>query len=316
MSTFQLYSQFAPPVGEEGSTAISKDSSAVIAWATEVIAFERGLEDITNPEGPLASFGEAEAALFEAEGTSVNVVSLGDAGRITLGFDYSIKNEEGPDFAVFENSFSDDYLEFAHVEVSSDGERFVRLPSICNINSEEQLGPYETCDGSLVHNLAGKYRQGFGTPFDLEDIKDSIGIDIMDVGFVRIVDVVGSIYPDYGSFDSEGNIINDPFKTDFESGGFDLDAVGVIHNNDPSVSINEEATITASFYPNPSNGVIYIKSKNVEKVIVLNLEGKEVFRANNADVIQLPNNLNNGIYIVCFEFTTGQLKQEKLHLNR
>jgi hypothetical protein len=46
---------------------------------------------------------------------------------------------------------------------------------------------------------------------------------------VRIIDVVGSIDPAFGTRDSLGNLINEPFPTPFSSSGFDLDAVGVIH---------------------------------------------------------------------------------------
>mgnify|MGYP001811130164 FL=1 len=49
------------------------------------------------------------------------------------------------------------------------------------------------------------------------------------VSWIRVIDVVGSIDPKYASFDSEGNIINDPWPTPFPSSGFDLDAVGAIN---------------------------------------------------------------------------------------
>ena len=43
-----------------------------------------------------------------------------------------------------------------------------------------------------------------------------------------MVDVVGSIDPMYGTRDSLGNLINDPWPTPFATGGFDLDAVAVL----------------------------------------------------------------------------------------
>jgi hypothetical protein len=52
---------------------------------------------------------------------------------------------------------------------------------------------------------------------------------------VRIVDVVGSLT--LGSVDSLGNVVNDPYPTAFASGGFDLDAVGVLH------AVPEPATV-------------------------------------------------------------------------
>ena len=123
------FSQFAPPAGNVGTTAVHKDSAAIINWASVVYDFKRGASDIANGWTVLASFGDSTEALGYAQGNSTNVVSLGDSGYITLQFSYPIMNGEGNDFAVFENSFSDDYLEFAFVEVSTDGINFVRLTS-------------------------------------------------------------------------------------------------------------------------------------------------------------------------------------------
>ena len=55
------------------------------------------------------------------------------------------------------------------------------------------------------------------------------GLDIQRITHVKVIDVVGSIDPDYASHDSHGNKVNDPWPTPFHTGGFDLDAIGVIH---------------------------------------------------------------------------------------
>lgn len=309
------FCQFAPAAGEPGSTAIHMDSSAFIAWANEVVEFDRGLMDITNPEGPLASFGDESEALGMAEGSSTEVVSLGDKGSITVTFEHSIRNDEGFDFAVFENGFSDDYLEFAHVEVSTDGERFVRLPSVSNISTEEQTGGFSNSDPTEVYNLAGKYRQGYGTPFDLEDIADSTGIDLENIVYVRIIDVVGSIDPEYGTMDSEGNLINDPFKTDFESGGFDLDAVGVIHNNDPTIGIQDQESIAISLYPNPCQGIFNIEtSAQIVGVKLIDLGGRIAYESQGESVIDLSsNNLEKGTYFVYIQVVNGTFVQKLIY---
>lgn len=308
------WTQYAPPAGEPGSTAIPKDDPMIVEWATEVIDFQRGLEDIAVPEGLLASFGDSTQALGAAEGTSVDVVSLGDNGSIVLTFSFSIRNEEGFDFAVFENSFSDDYLEFAHVEVSSNGERFVRIPSHSLIQTDTQTGTYGSSDATLVHNLAGKYRQGFGTPFDLEDIADSTGIDLNNVGFVRVVDVVGSINPLYGSRDAEGNLINDPYKTDFESGGFDLDAIGVIHSNNPALKVNEEVFSAVTVYPNPTNGAVLMRSNAlIERITLFDLAGNTVLREGSITALNLNNyGLSKGIYVIEIADVDGHITRTRL----
>ena len=71
--------QFAPPAGQAGSTAIYKDSSAFLAWATGCTVI-RGLQDISN-----ASLGYADAGdSTMSTGMSGNgIVSLGDGGVAT-----------------------------------------------------------------------------------------------------------------------------------------------------------------------------------------------------------------------------------------
>jgi hypothetical protein len=225
---------YPPAAGQPGSTAISCTDPCFKAWATG-IELTRGYIMISDPTqlGPdstnKASFGYPSKALGIAEGNSLDVVSFGDAGVALLTFDVPIVNGEGFDFAVFENGFSDGFLELAFVEVSSDGKRFVRFPSVSLTQTDTQIDGFGTIDPTNIHNLAGKYRQGYGTPFDLEDLKDSTGIDLNNIRFVRLIDVVGSIDPQYCSYDSRGNIINDPYPADFASGGFDLDAVGAIN---------------------------------------------------------------------------------------
>lgn len=294
------FSQFAPPVGEVGTTAIANDSSAIINWANEVVSFDRGYEDITDPEGPLASYGTASEALGYAEGNSSNVVSLGDNGSITLGFQYPIKNEEGWDFTVFENSFSDSYLEFAHVEVSSDGDRFVRMPSVSNIQTETQTGAFGESNAEEVYNLAGKYRQGYGTPFDLDDIIDSADINLNAILYVRIIDVVGSVDPTFGSLDSEGNSINDPFTTAFESGGFDLDGVGVINEDNPFSTLIENDNDAFTVYPNPTNGMLYFSGVNpTDMITIFSLQGDLIGRISNRQSVCLTDyQLDAGMYLV------------------
>ena len=224
---------YAPAAGQPGSTAIHKDSSIINSWATG-IEIARGWVNISDTTfhydgSNLATFGYPALALGEANGDSYNAVSLGDGGVATLTFNRTIVNGIGPDFAIFENSFSDTFLELAFVEVSSDGNRFVRFPAVSLTQTETQIDGFGTIDPTNIHNFAGKYRQGFGTPFDLDDLSDSTGIDLNNIRFVRIIDVVGSINEDYATYDSQGNMVNDPWPTPFSSSGFDLDAVAIIN---------------------------------------------------------------------------------------
>lgn len=292
-----LLSQFAPAANVSGTTAIHKDSSIIVSWATVVVDFQRGYEDVAAPAA-YASFGDSTAALFMAEGNSTDVVSLGDAGVITLGFDFPIMNGAGPDLAVFENSFSHEYLEFAHVEVSSDGINYVRIPSTSLIENNTQTGPFADSNTEAVHNLAGKYIQGYGTPFDLEDIADSAGVNLDSVHYVRIIDVVGSIDSNYGSFDHLGNLINDPYPTAFEAGGFDLDAVAVINENNIFASVANAALYNFKVYPNPATDEVQLTGyKGAVEIYDLNGKLMTNIISNGAAKVVL-DEFPSGVYVI------------------
>lgn len=312
--TFTLnvsHAQFPPPAGQPGTTAIHKDSSAIIAWATG-IEVTRGLINISDPsqthEGSnFASFGVPENALGPAIGSSENVVSLGDGGVATLTFNKPIKNGSGPDFCIFENAFSDTYLELAFVEVSSDGIRFVRFPAISLTQTDEQINGFGALDATKIHNLAGKYRQGYGTPFDLEDLIDSTDIDLDNITHIRIIDVVGSINPSYGTTDSQGNFINDLFPTPFFSGGFDLDAVGVIHEQH-EVGLSAEDELVVVVYPNPSRGEVFVRTESeIHQIRLVDASG----RIHLLNMIPtafgwvMDVDLGNGVYLLQIETERG-----------
>lgn len=206
--------------------------SSITEWASGYSNLVRGPVDIKNPTGPAASYGAGPNAVGAADGS---VVSLGDGGQITLSFDKPITNGDGADFAVFENGFyvsgtSLVFAELGYVEVSSDGQNFVRFPSVSLTQTQTQTGAFAGTDPTKVHNLAGQFGGGEGAPFDLSDVGGlSSLVDVNHITAVRVIDVVGTIDPAYACYDSRGNIINDPYSTPFASGGFDLDGVGVIN---------------------------------------------------------------------------------------
>ncbi|KAF0129665.1 MAG: cell surface protein [Bacteroidetes bacterium] len=270
----RMIAQYAPPAGQAGTTAISADSSIFVAWAKSSV-LERGWMQINAPELGNASFGAAEDALGVPD---INVTSLGDGGRITLGFEKSIQNGSGPDFAVFENSFSDDFLELAHVEVSSDGVNYARFPSASLTPSDVQVNGFGILQATSIHNLAGKYMAFFGTPFDLDDINDEL-VNIDSINYIRIVDVIGCIDPATGTFDGSDRMINDPWPTPFPSSGFDLDAVGVIHEAD-NLGVKVLTKQTIQVIPNPFVDRISFQGKYPEgpqHIQVFDMMGKMVY---------------------------------------
>lgn len=234
-----LAGPYSPTGDEPGSVAIPKESPLFTGWATNVVDLTRGPVDITVPGGAQASHGSSSGALgiADADEDTFNTVSLGDGGWITLSFANPITNGAGFDFAVFENSFQQEagddgfFLELAFVEVSSNGTDFFRFDSVSLTSAATQVASFGTMDPTDIHNLAGRDIAGYGTGFDLAELAGvSPLLNISSIQYVRIRDVVGSINPSYRTFDSLGNVINDPWKTNFSTGGFDLDAIGVIHS--------------------------------------------------------------------------------------
>jgi len=217
-SSVSMAGPYPPAADVPGSTAIHMDDPAFVGWAT-------GYTDYTIGSNVDSTWQTPEKALGKATGNSYDVVSLGRGGRITLTFAAPIEDGEGWDFAVFENSFSDTFLEFAYVEVSSDGTNFLRFDN--DSLTADPVGSYGSIDPTDIEGLAGKYRQGYGTPFDLADLREkeevaSGMLDLSHITHVRIIDIIG----DCTSLDSSGDIIWDPYPTVI-SAGFDLEAIGV-----------------------------------------------------------------------------------------
>ena len=292
-SLFSL-GQFAGPPGTVGTTAIHKDSAVFVNWANDV-QLELGLTDIANQTSGPTTTGDANSPLGFPDGTCI---SLGDSGVATLTFPQPITNGPGPDFAVFENGFNDQFLELAFVEVSSDGINFTRFPAVSNTQTDTQIGAFDAIgDATLLNNLAGKYKIFYGTPFDLAELSGVFGLNVDAITHVKIVDVIGMINGNHIQYDSNGNAINDPYATDYPQGGFDLDAIGVIHQ--APLGINENGNSQFLIYPNPveSSGNISVDSdREIENLTLISLSGEIVSRSN-SNSMQL-NNLSSGVYLL------------------
>ncbi|NUO48480.1 MAG: hypothetical protein HOV80_06455 [Polyangiaceae bacterium] len=175
------------------------------------------MEVVSTEYGPGAGFGQSsmpDIVLGAPVGTgdmlgSLDVVTLGNGGSITLAFGGAIQDGPGPDFIVFENAFyaggdtEAPFAEIASVEVSEDGETWTAYP--CTATET----PFEGC--------AGWHPTYAGTDpsIDPHDPETAGGeaFDLADVGlssarFVRIIDRA-----DLEGFD----------------GFFDLDAVALVH---------------------------------------------------------------------------------------
>jgi hypothetical protein len=296
---------YAPVVGAEGTTAIYKDAEVFTAWGTGITVV-RGPQNITAPTRALASAGVPENAINKANG---QIVSLGDGGSATLTFSTPIANGSGFDFAVFENSFSNTFLELAFVEVSSDGVNFFRFPAHSQTQTAIQVGSFGSVDATYINNLAGKYKASYGTPFNLDDIENDVLLDKNSITHVKIMDVVGTINSIYATHDSFGNIVNDPYPTAFASSGFDLDAVGVINQKILGLKDVKNSN-TIALYPNPASSAFQISETGT--IEVYSVSGRLVLKQE-VLVKQTPISIDDllpGVYIVKLTTMNGTRSQK------
>jgi hypothetical protein len=295
---------YAPAVGSAGSRAIHKDSSLIETWASHCRIY-RGAADIADSSAGLASFGDSTDALGYANG---KVVSLGDGGIAEYYFNPPLYDKNGFDFAVFENSFSDQFLEFAFVEISSDGINWERFPATSLLDTNIQTSAFGSSDPSKVYNLAGKYRQGYGQPFDFAELQNRATLKLDSIYFIRLIDVVGSIDPSWASRDANGRIINDPYPTAFASSGFDLDALALLKANTIGlVAVQREKT---KLYPNPAYDRVNIG--DAQQAIIYDVHGKRICESerNEINLIGIP----PGIYIVKLQTKSGIWQSIKLEI--
>lgn len=248
------------------------------SWATEVA-------DYYQTPGVDFLWSYPNKALGPVTGNNLDIFSLGDLSReqvkagekpgwITLGFSEPFGDVNGYDFVVFENSMISEstttggsvkgqlLAELAFVEVSSDGENFIRFPSVSLTEKPGEI--FSTIQPENVYNLAGKHVNAYGTctgtPFDLRELADyndvvSGIVDINNIRFVRIVDIpgTGDFYdnavenidpntdPNWTTY-ANNHPVFDEWNTSlvplYPSSGFDLEAVGILHEQQYNADID------------------------------------------------------------------------------
>lgn len=263
--------------------AVNRDEDGAVVnpvfrgWATEVISYlpatgvmpewadaSKALGPATGDSWDIVSLGDLDAGQ----------IGVARPGEITVAFTEPIVERGGYEFAVFENGIVSGYTtgggsvtgqiygELAFVEVSSDGVNFVRFAGVSL--TPEAVGPYGTIEVSDVYNLAGKHANSggncTGTAFDLaelarrEEVVSGV-VDINDIRYVRIVDIPGGgayedmavEHVDAGTWPAwsrygDNNAIFDAWLT-WGSGGFDLEAVGVLREQEYSADIDMDGVV-------------------------------------------------------------------------
>ncbi len=309
--------QFAPQAGIAGSTAIHASSTSIAGWATSAVV-TRGYLDIANKPLGYTTTGTDVFATGAADGS---IVSLGDSGVAVLKFAGVLYDGPGPDLAVFENGFVDPsdpnlaFLELAFVEVSSDGSNFVRFPACSYVPQVPQIpGSGVYTDARLINNLAGKYTSMNGTPFDLSELSGESGLDISHITHVRLVDVTGSVAGGY-SHDTGGRVINDPYPTNFPTGGFDLDAVAAINIHSTGVNLSGH-TSPINIYPNPATDQLTISLSNEIAALdasLTSITGTVILHTPLTKTTTLPlHSLPTGVYYLTITDTNGHKWVERV----
>jgi|GEM_PF-1492532 len=263
---------FSGAVGVQYSNAVPATSPEIIGWATGYESYQPGLEVDTTFRTPQKALGLPGNSNGNNEGIAFDIVSLGRGGSIVMTFNPPIVDGAGFDFSVFENSFSNTFLELAKVAVSSDGVNFVQFPAFSTVAAP--ISGFGATDASDLEQLAGKYRGGYGTPFNLSQLAGNPLIDVNNIGYVKLIDVVGdgssvndislqgvadwigmpvSQLPSFvvSAINAAPAAIYDPYPT-ISSAGFDLDALGVMNQlllvgmdvapADPTNTIDPDAT--------------------------------------------------------------------------
>ena len=236
----------------------------------------KALGPATGNVGDIVSLGDLDADEI-AQGKRTGRITLIFGDPCDPNDPNHIRDVKGYDFVVFENGLisnttdpyygivaGDIFAELGYVEVSSNGIDFARFP--CVSLTAERVLPGGTVDITNIFNLAGKYPNGYGwcigTAFDLSDIADdpnviSGTVDINSISYVRIVDIPGSgdfldqardenyiapcSWPDWACY-ANNHPIYDGWVTE-GSGGFDLEAIGVLEEQEYSADINIDGVV-------------------------------------------------------------------------
>lgn len=190
-------------------------AAAADPWLDRVRTFEPGkASGFGADQLPGIVLGPPEG-LGDGQG-SVDVVSLGNGGRITVSFDdNAVVDGDGDDLVIYENPFYGGSLlftELAFVEVSQDGRVWTQMP--WHADTLEGLAGQTPVMANSSNGLDPLDPASGGDRFDLADA----GLDY--VRFVRLTDA-GALVPDPGNASFPGT-----------KGGFDLDAAGAIHSVD------------------------------------------------------------------------------------
>jgi len=223
----------------DSDQGVSGTSTVFMGWVANYQQFKRPNTNsggyARNHAGNPSSVGDAvigHPVTFDPEVFPFgHILSLGEGGSIILEFNDVIQDGPGPDFAIFENGFyaSGTFSEWAFVEVATTTNAWARFPVTTFLTNA--IDAYEAMDVTRVDGVAGKHAMEFGTPFDLEWLKNNTNVlsgavNLGQIAFIRIVDIIGN----GSNVDQFGHPLFDPFgASPLSTDGFDLRGIGVLN---------------------------------------------------------------------------------------
>lgn len=107
----------------------------------------------------------------------------------------------------------------------------------------------------------------------------------------------------YASRDNEGRKINDPWPTQFFTGGFDLDAIGVMYQDNPQ-GVSKTFQNKILVFPNPlkhKQKLTIVSNEKINNFKVIDVFGRELLSGNDVSTIEfefLPGNYFLKIYTI------------------
>jgi hypothetical protein len=270
-------------IGPDHKATAPSDPNGVInpifrGWADAVVSYEpapgveEGFKYTALALGPatgdvfdVVSLGDLDETQI-AQGVAPGWITLSFGDPCDANDPNHIRDANGYDFVVFENGFRDTgnkyFCDLGYVEVSSNGVNFARFPSVSLTSG--LVWAFGSVNITDIYNLAGKHPNGYGictgTPFDLSEIRNEPNViaglvDLNNISYVRIVDIPGSgdfydnahklidpcTWPNWGYYDAN-HPVYDAWVTS-GSGGFDLEAIGVLKPQEYGGDINLDGII-------------------------------------------------------------------------
>lgn len=305
------------------------DNSGDIIWE-KTIGGSGWHDGLSAAEVPGDGYVMVGSFLSETSGTDGLVARFDNDGEILwidnyggdsldIARDVVVCQDGGFSIVGTTESYSE-HTEAWHLRLSAEGEE-LWFKNWGQIDDQESLEHVERDDGTFITAGYTKTTGGggkdmfllksdtdgafiYGRTFGGFQDDEAMSIDVMDTGFI-----IGGYSKSYGSGSMDVFLV----KTDFD--GF-TENEDVISFFDPLSAEQENAGPDLIVFPNPTNGIVQLKSDfNMKSVAVMNLLGEELeeFVPNSSNAY-IPLSLPSGTYILQVTFRDGDVLNRSIQV--